>query len=133
MKLIVISARFADVEADQGLKPPAGHSGPTPAGLAFAKWLRDSLPTALEGIGVGEFPWVTYSGHGIELNYAGARFDLVVELTDREAATWSVTLEPRKGFVPFRRKAKAAGFEALSERLRLYLSGVEAIDEVSET
>jgi len=132
LTLTLTSLKYSDPEIDIGLEAPAGHTGPIPAGLAFAHWFQRTLPEALDGVGIGEFPWVTYKGHGLELSYAGSRFDLVLEIADRESATWLLTLEPRKGLLPFRRKKRAAGFEALSRRLLQHLEHADVIDAVVE-
>ena len=125
-----MSQRFTDPESDAGLKPPPGHSGPVPPGLAFAQWLRDELLARLQGVQLGEYPWVTYTGHGMELQTTASRFDLVLELVDREAASWTMTLEPRRGLLPFGRKKRAAGFEHVSRRLTEALSKAAEFESV---
>ena len=130
LRLQLASETFADPEIDHGIKPPAGHSGPVPPGLAFAAWLQEELRPRLDDVQSGEFSWVTYTGHGMELQTNARRFDLVVELIDREATTWMLTLEPRRGLLPFGRKKRSAGFEQLSRRLTDALMAAEEIDAV---
>lgn len=118
---------LAEAEAEAGHKPPPGHQGGVPRGLAMSALLRGALePEPVEV----ENRWVTYEGHAFDVVHLGKRFDVTLACEDAEAGRWTLSIETRRGLMPWARKTYPKSVSLIARALHRALKTDPRVSEL---